>query len=481
MDDGGINRADDPGQSLKPLAYRIRKAVAFHEVKDSCALLLKFPLKVMMLNPVWRPVFKLLSTGRFVSFERIVSLVHHADPEKMEMFLDGLIRKGYLEREGFLEVRDYPTVSVIIPVRNRPCDIKACLQSLMELDYPPEKREIIVVDDASTDDTPVVVSTFPVRSIFLKEHKQASFCRNLGAKRATGDLVAFIDSDCLSDPLWLKELTPLFKDPSVGAVGGMVDAYFNKKGLDRYEKTHSSLNMGPRYRRSSEKDRFFYTPSCNLLVRRDLFLDLGGFKDDLVVGEDVDFCWRMQDAGHHVEYRPIGRVRHKHRNRVGAFCLRRFDYGTSEPMLQKLHPDRSKEMVFPAGESLFWYAMLLCVLLKSFLLLGLGGLVVSADVLNRFAGMNNKGVPIGLHQVVLAVLRSYATFFFSLSAFVSRYHLIWGFFCIPLLPFVSQVILSLHLLTGSVNYFIKKPSLNPVLYFYYFSLEQLSYQSGVWW
>jgi len=64
------------------------------------------------------------------------------------------------------------------------------------------------VDDASNDQTPDVVSRFAVRLLRLERHRQASYCRNHAARQARGDLLAFIDSDCLADSAWLQELVP---------------------------------------------------------------------------------------------------------------------------------------------------------------------------------------------------------------------------------------------------------------------------------
>ena len=473
--------ANRNNQGFKKLAYRLPQTVTCHAINGRFQLVLDFPLKSIFLHPSWRVVFEILSKGDFAPLENIVPLVKGADPDKIELFFNDLVRKGFLEQEGSPLLADYPFVSIIIPVRNRPAEIEDCLHSLGQLIYPPEKLEIIVVDDASTDNTYQAILKFPVFLISLKENKKAPFCRNLAAKKAKGDILAFIDSDCLADPFWLQELIPAFKDSSLTAVGGMVDAHFEKSALDWYEKVKSSLVMGLRVRRSSESEKFFYVPSCNLLVRRDPFLKLGGFREELFVGEDVDFCWRLQDAGHHVEFRPAGKVYHKHRNRLRAFCSRRFDYGTSEPLLQQLHPERSKQMVFPPGESLFWGIAVLAIILKSVPLLALCGIAVFTDVLTKFVRVTRRGIPIRLPHLFLAVIRSYFSFFYHQCAFVSRYYLIWAALIVLLLPLASTIILGMHLLTGFMEYFIKKPRMNPVSFIFYFSLEQLSYQSGVWW
>jgi mycofactocin system glycosyltransferase len=480
MVSAGMREMGQDAVNRRPLAYRLREAVQYRQSKGSPILILDYPLKAMILHRFWGPVFESQAGGGFIALEQIAARVNHVESQGTEIFLNGLVRKGFLEQEGFPLLSDYPYVSIIIPVRNRAEEITACLQSLDRLDYPLERREVIVVDDASNDSTREVVSAFPVQLIPLKERRQASFCRNLAAHRAKGEILAFLDSDCLAHPLWLKELIPAFTDPSNGAVGGMVDSCLNEKGLDRYEKVKSSLNMGSWPKSSREEDHFFYLPSCNLLVRRTLFLRLGGFREDLCVGEDVDFCWRLQDLGHQIEYRPVGRVYHKHRNTVRHFCSRRFDYGTSEPLLQRFHARRVKQFVFSPPVALFWGSALLSIISGWIPLLGLSGITVLADSLITFAKIRQRNIPIPFSRLLLAAFRGYFAVFYHCCAFVSRYYL----FCTPLLfivtPLGSAIVLGTHVLTGIGEYFTKKPQLHLPLFLLYFTLDQLSYQLGVW-
>jgi mycofactocin system glycosyltransferase len=463
------------------LSFRLPKGVVAHESEKSFQLVRHFPLKTIFLHKGWIPVMTLLSGGQFIPLEEILIIMKGPDPEKIEFLLNDLVRKGFLEQEGFSALPDYPTVSVIIPVRNRPRELESCLLSLGKLDYPDHKLEIIVVDDASTDHTPRIVSDFPARLISVKKRRQAPYCRNLAAKQANGEILAFIDSDCLADPLWLKELLSAFKDSRVAGVGGRVASWFEKTPLDRYEGVKSSLIMGKRFARSQENEKFFYVPSCNLLIRKNLFLELGGFKEELFVGEDVDLCWRMQDAGHLLEFRPVGTVFHKHRNRIKPFCLRRFDYGTSEPLLQKLHKSRGKKMVFPLGSSLFWSMGILALVFKYPIVLSLCAIIVIGDTLNKCFLVRRKNIPIKTPVILVSVLRGYFAHFYHFCAFVSRYYLIWS---IPALFFSSLafgIIWCAHILTAITEYMIKKPQMNFFTFLFYFSLEQLFYQLGVWW
>jgi hypothetical protein len=111
--------------------------------------------------------------------------------------------------------------------------------------------------------------------------------------------------------------------------------------LARYEDACSSLNMGARPGRASGKDAPVpYLPTCNLIVRAEAFAAVGGFRAGWRTGEDVDFCWRLADAGRRMFYWPAGRVRHDYRITWRGFLGRRRDYARSEGPLSRIHPRR---------------------------------------------------------------------------------------------------------------------------------------------
>jgi mycofactocin system glycosyltransferase len=455
--------------------------VSINDTEKGVHLCLSYPLKYVTLDPFWRAMMRRLSKGVFVTLNDLLCMAGKVSGPATELFLDDLVRRGFLERTGIAAMETLPFVSVIIPVYNRPRDIAACLDSLLKLDYPKEKLEIIVVDDASTDKTRDVISRYPVKMITNPKNRQAPHCRNLGAARARGDILAFIDSDCLADRTWLRELVPAFKDLKIAAVGGIVESYHHTRALDRYEQVRSSLKMGLWPKRSASNNPFFYVPSCNLLVRREGFLETGGFNESLVVGEDVDLCWRIRRQGFHIDYLPSGRVLHKHRNRVNAFCRRRFDYGTSEPLLNRLYPGKVKKMVFAPLASLFWTGLILAALLKSAWLLVLPLGALGCEAVFKFHKVKQNHTDIPFTRIALSVARSYAAFFYHCCAFFSRYYLIWLPVLAVFLPFLAQILAGMHLLNGLVEYALKKPNLDPVRFLAFFTMEQLSYQLGVWW
>jgi hypothetical protein len=200
------------------------------------------------------------------------------------------------------------------------------------------------------------------------------------------------------------------------------------------------------------------------------------------VGEDVDFCWRVRDQGHNIEYRPIGKVYHRHRNALRAFCVRRFEYGTSEPLLHQFHPERKKQLVLHPAILSFWVLVVCTLFSDQFLLTGLlSGLLLHADAYCKHWRLHRENLPLPFLRILLATARSYLGFCYHCCAFVSRYYLGCFFLFGYYFPSATLAMLGMHLLVGTVEYFIKTPSLNLLSYWFFFSLEQISYQSGVWW
>ncbi len=160
----------------------------------------------------------------------------------MNLF-DRLCQVGLLEwkppEHGF-----EPFVSIVVPVYNRADEIGACLESLLSLDYPASKREIIVVDDASEDRTAAVVAQWDVKLIKRESNHGQSAARNVGVAAATGEIVAYIDSDCIADPSWLRDLVPYFQDSRNVLVGGYVDSFYRKTSARQIRRGPVTIEHG---------------------------------------------------------------------------------------------------------------------------------------------------------------------------------------------------------------------------------------------
>ncbi|MGB6066422.1 MAG: mycofactocin biosynthesis glycosyltransferase MftF [Desulfomonilaceae bacterium] len=459
--------------------YKLTTSVRLVQRQPHCFLLRNYPLKAVRLGAGLAPVFRQLEESGSQSAENLVKLTPSLDETSLDHLLYRFEKMGFLESNGAEVHEPLATVSVVIPVRNRAAEIKLCLESLLKVEYPKEKLQIVVVDDASEDETIDVVNGFPVTVERMSERQGASACRNRGARQANGEILLFVDSDCVVDPRWLLEITSVFGDPQVGAAGGLVDSFDDAEPLDRYEKVKSSLQVEIRCNDSTLGSKFFYIPSCNFAVRRDLFSKVGGFNEALEVGEDVDLCWRIIDTNSSIEFRPSARVLHRHRNRLKAFCVRRFEYGTSEPLLQALHPERRKTFALMPAAVCFWFLLSASLFAEPVVIIA-AAMTAVVDAVTRRRRAGDLGIPIPLIQVLVVVFRSYLSFMYQVCSFVSRYYLIVAALLAPAFPVAAAAICLAHVGVGTVEFSSRKPRIN-ILYFWgIFSLEQLSYQSGVW-
>jgi len=454
------------------MIYRLAKNVELVERDGGFFLMAKTPLCVLRLN---RSLKELITRGLDGPFTP-------ATPAERDV-LEQLAAKGLVERhrEAAGQTGELPRVSIVIPVMDRADELGRCLASLSRLTYPQEKLQVIVVDDGSRDSSPQVARQFGALLVPSGGRGRGpAAARNVGASMAQGDILAFIDSDCTASADWLAELIPLFSDPKTAAVGGQVDGMCTESAVDRYETVMSSLSLGSRERSGSSGDDTFYLPSCNLLVRRSLFKNIGGFKDEMHVGEDVDLTWRLRDAGWSITYQPLGRVFHEHRSTVRSFMSRRFDYGTSEGMLQRLHPQRRKRMVVPP-----LLALLLALCLAAPFTGGWSMVpavaVLLGDALVVRSRLARRGVPIGLPALLGGRLRALGSLAYYLSFHLVRYY---SLVLIALAMVVPQIWLPFLALLGCaarVDFAIKKPDMPFAGFAAVYALEHLAYGAGVFW
>lgn len=391
----------------------------------------------------------------------------------------GLISRGYLELAERPSLTLFPAVSVIVPVKDQPAELQECLDSLRALDYPRDRLEVIVIDDGSRERVSEQVHDPQAAILRLEESRGPAAARNLGVQNAHGEVMAFLDADCTANVDWLRSLLPFLEIERIGGVGGFVASYFDAGQLDRYEAVASSLNMGRRLLFQNEASANFYVPTCNFMVRREVFCQIGGFNDTLRVGEDVDFCWRMRSQDCDLLYLPFGAVAHKHRNQLSRMLKRRFTYGTSEAVLASLHPAKKKRFPLAIWAGLSFLSLAAAIVLPSQYPLAAIPLWLAADCIAKKIALKRRAFNPGWRAILASSLRS----FFSLANFASfhlmRYYLslllVGGIFWHPIWLFCALALA----LSASVDYRVKKPRLNYLSFLWFFALEHLAYQWGV--
>ena len=456
--------------------YRLTDGTRLISAENGCLVLQLAPLRVIRVNPAAMRVLERCRTG--------FSLHEAADDSHRTAALslcDTLYEAGVLDWEPPDEVFE-PLVSIIVPVYNRAREIGPCLESLLRLDYPASRREIIVVDDASLDHTVSVVRGYDVRLIVQPKNMGQSAARNAGVQAAKGEIIAFMDSDCTADPNWLRELLPYFHDPRLALVGGYVDTPRGTSRLDHYEAVHSPLNMGSKRVIGKGENAVFYVPTCNMLLRKETYARAGGLDERLRVGEDVDFCWKLMALGHRLMYTPEGRVIHKHRNCLFENFRRRFDYGTSEAVLYDRYRQKTKR--FPWH----WEGILLLMLWVTSLtvrsvplLLGVLVYLIAESVYKRMRFNRQFGITLSLRKFFSATGKRHLMLAYHLGHHLTRYYLMPAMVISILVPQLALPFLALTLLPAVVVFFKKKPDLGFPVFLAFFWLEQVFYQAGVFW
>ncbi len=402
-------------------------------------------------------------------------------PEQVPGFLDGFVQKEFLTRLPPAPLK-LPTISVILPARNRPDETRRCIESLLALDYPADHVEVLLVDDASDPPLAPALEGLPVQVIRLDKNVGQSKARNIAATLAKGDLLAFIDNDCLAEPGWLRTLVPYLDEIRTGLVGGKVLAAPASGAVAAFESVRSPLDMGDKGGEIGPGRRVAYLPTCNLLVRRDVFEQAGGFDEGMFVGEDVDFIWRALQMGSRAFYAPEGRVIHRHRVRLLPLLRRRADYGSSEAILSGKHPAGRRVMSLPLTSLLLLFALAFwpVSLLTAGVLAGASGLSFAIEVLRKSARMRSVGLDYSPGKLVLAVGREHASAFYHLSAACVRYYGLLLIMAGVIWPAAWLPVLLMLLFAPLFDYANTRPRIFPLTYLALYLLEMAAYQTGVW-
>jgi glycosyltransferase involved in cell wall biosynthesis len=206
-----------------------------------------------------------------------------------------------------------PTVSVIVPTRNRAEYVRQLLDALAGQSYAASKLEVIVVDNDSTDNIEAIVREAAEHSgrnirYVRKRNDGPAASRNRGAELATGEILAFTDSDCLPAANWLTEGVHAFDRPEIGVVCGPIIPVDVGRGDPFF--VHQILPV------TREEGLF---PTANVFYRRECFLRLGGFDETLrtypwgqpIGGDDTEFAWRVKRSGYQSAFVASASVRHQ--------------------------------------------------------------------------------------------------------------------------------------------------------------------------
>jgi O-antigen biosynthesis protein len=225
-----------------------------------------------------------------------------------------------------------PFVSIIVCSYNGGSTLASCLDSLGKLNYP--DYEVILVDDGSTDDTSYIAAQFPWVRYIHQSNQGLSHARNTGAGAAKGDVFAYTDSDCMVDPDWLYYLIGTLVSGDYAGVGG---PNITPPAKNWIQACVAAAPGGPSHVLLTDVVAE-HIPGCNMAFYRWAFEGVGGFDTEYrKAGDDVDFCWRIQQAGWVVAFSPTAIVWHYRRFTLRAFLKQQEGYGEAESLLRFKH------------------------------------------------------------------------------------------------------------------------------------------------
>ncbi len=258
--------------------------------------------------------------------------------------------------------------SVIIPLYNRPQEIKELLTTLSHQSY--TAFEVLVIEDGSKNDAKELVNSFKNKldiHYYFKENEGQGFTRNFGFERARGDYFVIFDSDCLLPSDYLENVKNHLYHDHLDAYGGPDDAHPSFTPVQKaisYAMTSVFTTGGIRGEKSNAGGQF-HPRSFNMGISRKVWEKVGGFLITRL-GEDIEYSIRIHEAGFKIGLIPDAKVYHKRRTDFKAFWKQIHFFGRARINITTFFPNTLKAVhFFPAVFTLFLIFTLLANILWS--------------------------------------------------------------------------------------------------------------------
>ena len=232
--------------------------------------------------------------------------------------------------------------SIIVPVYNRPNEVDELLQSLCQQTV--KDFEVLIIEDGSIKTCKDVCDKYAnilVLHYHAKENSGPGQSRNYGAERAKGEYVIILDSDVVLPNTYIEAIDKSLTSEII-AFGGPDAAHPSFTSIQKaisYSMTSFFTTGG--IRGGKAKLDKFYPRSFNMGIRRDVYLQLGGFTK-MRFGEDIDFSYRIVEAGYRPQLFPEAWVWHKRRTDFRKFFRQVYNSGIARINLEKRHPGTMK-------------------------------------------------------------------------------------------------------------------------------------------
>lgn len=316
-----------------------------------------------------------------------------------------------------------PDVSVIVPVYNGSRVIGRCVGSLLA-QMTPFDFEIIVVDDGSTDDTLDKIPVFPesgmscpgrpVVTVLRRSHGGPASARNGGASRASGRVLVFTDADCAARPNWLASLAgPVLSGEADASKGRYLT--LQRDIAPRF----AQVEFEERYRMLASADSIDFVDTYSMAVKKDLFMDAGGFDTSYpgANNEDVDFSYRLASMGARMIFVDSAAVEHTHPATAVAYGRTKFWRGFWRMRVYRDHPGRmvrdsytpqilKLQAMAGAVLAMSLVPFIVCAARTARVAIGLAGAFILATAAPLYKVCRDVDPGIGIYVPAMAILRA---------------------------------------------------------------------------
>lgn len=227
-------------------------------------------------------------------------------------------------------------ITVVVPAFNASHSISACVAALQRQEAVAGGFEIIVVDDGSTDGTGQVAEQAGALVLRNEQRLGAAAARNLGIRRAAGEIICFTDADCVPDPGWLAEMKRALGDPTVAGCKGI---YTSRQ--ERPVARFVQLEYEDKYDLLRSQPRIDFIDTYSAGYRREVLVQNGGFDERFRFVEDQELSFRLAARGYEMVFQPSAVVSHKHSDSVRAYFRKKYHIGYWKAQIVRRYPDRA--------------------------------------------------------------------------------------------------------------------------------------------
>jgi cellulose synthase/poly-beta-1,6-N-acetylglucosamine synthase-like glycosyltransferase len=224
---------------------------------------------------------------------------------------------------------EFPKVSIIVASMNNESTIEDCLKALLEQNYPQDHIEIILMDGCSKDKTVEIAKKYPVKIWSIRLNCPAAY--NYAQRIASHPIMGFVDSDAKVEKDWLRKIVPRLNEPNVAGVSGSIDTW----NMDNPWGRSIGYELKTRYSRIGKYTGRIAT--MNLLLKKSVIDEVGGWAEDMPSQYDTEFGYRLEAKGYKIAYEPSAVCYHYNRPTLKAFYRQQLQYGKNTLRLYFKH------------------------------------------------------------------------------------------------------------------------------------------------